>query len=798
MMMCGKRRSPHHLLFVLSILFLCEIRCQPPHQLLGVEPDAPPSLLKKAYRKKCLELHPDKHKSPEKKAWAAEKFIALSKAYEALLSDSLRRQKAPTREKGDQRHRGGRQEEREARARREREERLKRERSRRTRDEARDDSWTSRQSSQYRQAERERTERMSREKKEHLMRERSEHMRREQEKRSKRSEMNNRASQRAREQAREREANYAWNGELYHSERDKKTVKDLLVNMTNTSLISYTMTVQRSFVGLAHNSTHLFVVEVADIERIRFSSMTIPLKEMSSVISGEGGRYLKIKTGGSSEQLSFLNIAVQDYNIEELSRFMASLEKHSMACRESTPGSEDGNPQQASQKQAEEQERESSASREPGEEKEEEQPTLALVDDGTSALSDAYVRLSSIDQLEILALTESHILHVWLPLPDEQGGRAQVFRAPLPYIKNVRSTSTGGLLVEIRGDWEPIELEAVRYPIAELREFFESLHLAVENSRNSRKKLPYVGDVPRPQQPTLPVENFDSSPEAGRRDVPSQNEMKSEDSGDGDSKEDVSNERSNSESSVPPEEIMNQTTSEEKTEEESREVLGNETEECKFEDETGMADEEVMSFSSKDGSTQVVLSSWHLKAVKDGRRSTIRGRLEEARVTRNFEGDLWIEFQESPTIHFNFLSFNSADLSKLFELLYLKCVSSGRSPTFTSRHVTFTIGNDRGVDAEEARHHEDSQQFAAGQDELGSEGGEQADEVGSLNWRLHILESELNIGSEDGEDELVAPHSDGEGMEPAGHANHSASEAQSRHSDEQAGGDSEVPPPPPV
>ena len=117
--------------------------------------------------------------------------------------------------------------------------------------------------------------------------------------------------------------------------------------------------------------------------------------------------------------------------------------------------------------------------------------------------------------------------------------------------------------------------------------------------------MPYVGDVPRPQQPSLPVENFDSSPEAGRRDVPSQNEMKGEDSGDGDSKGDVSNERSNSESSVPPEEIMNQTTSEEKTEEESREVLGNETEECKFEDETGMADEEVMSFSSKDGSTQV-------------------------------------------------------------------------------------------------------------------------------------------------------------------------------------------------
>ena len=118
---------------------------------------------------------------------------------------------------------------------------------------------------------------------------------------------------------------------------------------------------------------------------------------------GEGGRYLKIKTGGSSEHLSFVNIAVQDYNIEvpraggllqhvmvelpqELSRFMASLEKHSMACRESTSGSEDGNPQQASQQQAEEQEQESSASREPGEEKDEEKPTFALVDDGTRSL----------------------------------------------------------------------------------------------------------------------------------------------------------------------------------------------------------------------------------------------------------------------------------------------------------------------------------------------------------------------------------------------------------------------------
>ena len=122
---------------------------------------------------------------------------------------------------------------------------------------------------------------------------------------------------------------------------------------------------------------------------------------------------------------------------------------------------------------------------------------------------------------------------------------------------------------------------------------------------DSRRKLPNAEDVPGPQQPSLPVENFDSPPEAGWRDVPSHNAMKGKDSDDGDGKGDVSNERSSSESSVPPEEIMNQTTSEEKTEEESREVLGNETEECKFEDETGMADEEMMSFSSKDGSTQV-------------------------------------------------------------------------------------------------------------------------------------------------------------------------------------------------
>eukprot|EP00960_Hanusia_phi_P053918 762497-Hanusia_phi.AAC.12 len=75
-----------------------------------------------------------------------------------------------------------------------------------------------------------------------------------------------------------------------------------------------------------------------------------------------------------------------------------------------------------------------------------------------SALSDAYVRLSSMDQLEvclarflprprplmslqILALTTSHMLHVWLPLPDEPGAQSQVFRAPLPYIKNVRRCS---------------------------------------------------------------------------------------------------------------------------------------------------------------------------------------------------------------------------------------------------------------------------------------------------------------------------------------------------------------------
>eukprot|EP00292_Cryptomonas_paramecium_P024352 CAMPEP_0113709796 /NCGR_PEP_ID=MMETSP0038_2-20120614/29782_1 /TAXON_ID=2898 /ORGANISM="Cryptomonas paramecium" /LENGTH=143 /DNA_ID=CAMNT_0000635745 /DNA_START=8 /DNA_END=437 /DNA_ORIENTATION=- /assembly_acc=CAM_ASM_000170 len=60
------------------------------HQRLGIDADAAPEDLRKAYRKKSLELHPDKH-PPERKAWAAREFVELGKAYELLLAVAVRR-----------------------------------------------------------------------------------------------------------------------------------------------------------------------------------------------------------------------------------------------------------------------------------------------------------------------------------------------------------------------------------------------------------------------------------------------------------------------------------------------------------------------------------------------------------------------------------------------------------------------------------------------------------------------------------------------------------------------------------
>ena len=78
-------------LWALIALLALECRGQLPHQRLGVAPDTPPAELKRAYRKRCLELHPDKHKGEANKAWAEKEFMALGKAYETMLANAVRR-----------------------------------------------------------------------------------------------------------------------------------------------------------------------------------------------------------------------------------------------------------------------------------------------------------------------------------------------------------------------------------------------------------------------------------------------------------------------------------------------------------------------------------------------------------------------------------------------------------------------------------------------------------------------------------------------------------------------------------
>ena len=121
----------------------------------------------------------------------------------------------------------------------------------------------------------------------------------------------------------------------------------------------------------------------------------------------------------------------------------------------------------------------------------EEVPTLMLVEDGLGELDAAVIRLSSSDGLEVLALTSTHLLHVVLPLP-AAGGKAEVLRSPLLYISNVRSTSTGGLLIEL-GDghlFEPIEMDAQQFPLPQLQHFFTTLHAAVVAAQDAQRSLP--------------------------------------------------------------------------------------------------------------------------------------------------------------------------------------------------------------------------------------------------------------------------------------------------------------------
>jgi len=57
------------------------------YEILGVEKTATPTELKSAYRKKALEFHPDRNKSPE----AEQKFKEINEAYE-VLSNAQKRQ----------------------------------------------------------------------------------------------------------------------------------------------------------------------------------------------------------------------------------------------------------------------------------------------------------------------------------------------------------------------------------------------------------------------------------------------------------------------------------------------------------------------------------------------------------------------------------------------------------------------------------------------------------------------------------------------------------------------------------
>jgi len=57
------------------------------YRVLGVGRRASPKEIKKAYRQKSLEFHPDKNKAEG----AAEKFAEISRAYEVLSDDEKKR-----------------------------------------------------------------------------------------------------------------------------------------------------------------------------------------------------------------------------------------------------------------------------------------------------------------------------------------------------------------------------------------------------------------------------------------------------------------------------------------------------------------------------------------------------------------------------------------------------------------------------------------------------------------------------------------------------------------------------------
>jgi hypothetical protein len=61
-----------------------------PARLIGLPPDAPTALVRRAYRRLALELHPDRHPtaSAAERAHLAQRFAAATQAYRALLARS--------------------------------------------------------------------------------------------------------------------------------------------------------------------------------------------------------------------------------------------------------------------------------------------------------------------------------------------------------------------------------------------------------------------------------------------------------------------------------------------------------------------------------------------------------------------------------------------------------------------------------------------------------------------------------------------------------------------------------------
>ncbi|CAD7955788.1 unnamed protein product [Amoebophrya sp. A120] len=66
--------------------FFAAGRYKPPHEILGVGPNATADEIKKAYKKKALQFHPDRN--PDNREAAEKQFKEVSEAYEALTNPS--------------------------------------------------------------------------------------------------------------------------------------------------------------------------------------------------------------------------------------------------------------------------------------------------------------------------------------------------------------------------------------------------------------------------------------------------------------------------------------------------------------------------------------------------------------------------------------------------------------------------------------------------------------------------------------------------------------------------------------